>query len=117
MSPSPPWGRWVERERPQNAWGARLKAEKEDPRKAGKKTGIDARLDAILNEDSDGDGVSNLIEILTGHFPGDKTDQPSAAELAESKKLVVAFLKAKSGYPWRPFEAVKRPAVPKVQNT
>src|SRR5205823_6212874 len=67
--------------------------------------------------DSDGDGVNNLIEILTGHFPGDKTDQPSRAEVAASKQLVVAFLKAKSGYPWRPFEVVKRPAVPTVKNT
>ena len=40
-------------------------------RKAGKKTDIAARLDAIADEDSDGDGVSNLLELLTGHFPGD----------------------------------------------
>src|SRR5262245_1547962 len=115
--PDPPGAKQdPDADKPHNAFGARLKAVKEELRKAGKRTGIEARLDAILNEDSDGDGVSNLIEILTGHFPGDKDDRPSPAKLADSAKLVTAFLKAKNGYPWRPFEVVKRPAIPKLKN-
>ena len=59
-------------DRPHNVFGLRLKALKDELRKAGKAATIEARLDAILDEDSDGDGVSNLLEILTGHSPGDK---------------------------------------------
>lgn len=103
-------------EKPHNAFGARLKAVKEELRKVGKKTTLDARLDAILKEDTDGDGSSNLIEILTGHNPGDKDDRPSAADLADAKKLVAAFAKFHDGYPWRPFEVVKRPTLPPVKD-
>lgn len=103
-------------EKPHNAFGLRLKAIKDELKKAGKATTIDARLDAILDEDSDGDGVSNLLEILTGHAPGDKADRPNDKELTEAKAKLVAFLRDKKGYPWRPFEVVKRPAVPKVKN-
>ncbi len=104
-------------EKPHNVFGARVKAVRQELKKAGKKSNLDARLDALLNEDSDGDGVSNLVEILSGHFPGDAKDRPTAAELVEAKKLVAAFLKMRNGYPWRPFEVVQRPAVPKVKNT
>src|ERR1043166_3080082 len=55
-------------EKPHNAFGARLKEVRGELRKAGKSTTLEARLDAILDEDSDGDGVSNLLEILSGHF-------------------------------------------------
>jgi hypothetical protein len=85
-------------------------------RKAGNGTTIDARLDAVLDEDSDGDGVSNLLEILTGHAPGDKADRPTEKELADAKPKLVEFLRFKKGYPWRPFDVVKRPAAPKVKN-
>ena len=42
---------------------------KQELRRAGKKTTIADRIEAIANEDSDGDGVPNLIELLTGHHP------------------------------------------------
>ncbi|MBI3823120.1 MAG: DUF1553 domain-containing protein [Planctomycetes bacterium] len=101
---------------PHNVFGARLKALKDEFKKAGKPTSIDARLDAVLDEDSDGDGVSNLLEILTGHGPGDKADRPTDKEIADVKSKVVEFRRFKQGHPWRPFEIVKRPAVPTVKN-
>jgi hypothetical protein len=36
--------------------------------------------------------------------------------LAQAKTKLVAFLRDKKGYPWRPFDVVKRPAAPKVKN-
>jgi hypothetical protein len=103
-------------EKPHNAFGLRLKTVKEELRKAGKKTSLEARLEAILAEDADGDGVGNLIEILTGHYPGEKDDHPTTAELANLQELLSRFSKFRKSYPWRPLEVVQRPAVPKVRN-
>src|SRR5262249_2590938 len=83
---------------------------------AGKRIDIPTRLEAIADEDSDGDGVTNFMELLTGHFPGDPADKPTAQEIAEYPKIREAFLKYRSRYPWRPFETVQRPAVPMVKN-
>jgi hypothetical protein len=101
-------------EKPHNAFGARLAKVKRSLRAAGKSATIDACLDAVLDEDSDGDGASNLLELLIGRFPGDPDDRPTAAELTEARIQRVAFRRAKKGYPWQPFEAVRRPAVPTV---
>lgn len=103
-------------DKPHNAFGLRLKTLKDEFKRSGKATTIDARLDAVLDEDSDGDGVDNLREILAGHAPGDKADRPTEKELADAKSKLVEFLRFKKGYPWRPFEAVKRPVVPPVKN-
>jgi hypothetical protein len=103
-------------EKPHNAFGKRLAEVKADLKKAGKSTTLSARLDAILDEDSDGDGVSNLMEILTGHPPGDPDDRPTAAELVRAKAVFVAFRKEKQGQLWRPLEVVRRPAVPMVKH-
>src|SRR5262245_5019702 len=54
-------------DKPHNAFGARLKAVRDELRKAGKKADIASRLEAVADEDSDGDGVPNLLELLTGH--------------------------------------------------
>jgi hypothetical protein len=105
------------RDKPHNAFGSRLKAVKRELSKAGKPTGIIARIEAIAEEDSDGDGVPNLLEILTGHYPGDAADKPSDEEITAGRKVLAAFLKSKSGYPWTPFDTVKRPATPVVKNT
>jgi hypothetical protein len=103
-------------EKPHNPFGARLKAVKKELRKAGKPITIAARLEAIADEDSDGDGVSNLLELLSGHYPGDPSDKPTAAEVAKARETLAAFRKSKEAYPWQPFEKVKRPAVPVVKN-
>ncbi|MCI0456203.1 MAG: DUF1549 and DUF1553 domain-containing protein [Gemmataceae bacterium] len=101
-------------DKPHNPFGARLKDVRSELRKAGKKTDIADRLDAIANEDSDSDGVPNLIELLTGHSPGDPSDKPSADEMTKAKQTRAAFLRMRTGYPWRPFEVVQRPSVPKT---
>jgi hypothetical protein len=104
-------------DKPHNAFGARLAAMKATLRKAGKEPTIAARLEAIAEEDSDGDGVPNLLELLTGHFPGDPTDKPTPAELEKAKTVLLpAFRKAQAGYAWRPFEPVRRPELPAVRN-
>jgi hypothetical protein len=103
-------------DKPHNVFGARLVAVKQELKNAGKKTTIADRLDAIANEDTDGDGVSNALEILAGRFPGDPNDCPTAAELAEAKKKLVLWNTYRQSYPWRPYEVVQRPAVPVVKN-
>jgi hypothetical protein len=105
------------KEKPHNVFGARLKALKKELSKSGNATDISARLEAILEEDFDGDGVSNLIEILTGHFPGDSADKPTPEDIASARKTLIDFQEFRSSYPWRPLEVVKRPAIPSVQNT
>jgi hypothetical protein len=103
--------------KPHNVFGARLKAVKKELAKDGKKTDILSRIDAVAEEDSDGDGVPNLIEILSGHFPGDPDDKPTAEEVAAARRTLVEYQKYRSGYPWRPFEVVHRPAPPKIKNS
>lgn len=100
-------------DKPHNAFGARLKKAKKELEKAGKKGDIISRLQAIADEDSDGDGAANLVEILSGRNPGEKEDKPSAAELAESAKKLTAF-KARVYHRWDPFETVQRPAQPQA---
>ncbi len=105
-------------DKPHNPFGARLAEVKDQLRQAGKKTDLASRLEAIADEDNDGDGVSNLIELLTGHVPGEAADKPTAAEVAESRNTLAAFRKYRATYyPWKPFETVKRPAVPAVKNS
>jgi hypothetical protein len=106
-----------ESERPHNAFGARLKAVKKELAKKGQATDLETRLDAIADEDSDQDGVANLIELLAGRFPGEMDDRPTAEEIAEAQKKLPTFRKFRAAYPWRPFEVVKRPPAPHVENT
>jgi hypothetical protein len=104
-------------DRPHNAFGKRLKAVRSQLRKTGQPSGIPARIEAIAAEDSDGDGVPNLLELVTGHFPGEAEDKPAASELARGRAAVAALQQSRSGYPWNPFERVSRPPVPIVATT
>ena len=104
-------------EKPHNPFGLRLKAVLAELKKAGKPADIAARFDAIMDEDSDGDGVPNLIEILTVRDPGDPTDKPSTEEVNKARRILADYRKFRSAYPWRPFETVQRPAVPDVKNS
>ncbi len=97
-----------------NPFGQRLVAVRKELRKAGRPTDLRARLERIAEEDSDGDGVANLVELLTGHAPGDANDRPTAAELAGVDALRDAHRRHLAAYPWRPFEPVQRPPVPAV---
>lgn len=104
-----------EEAKPHNVFGARLAALRQQHRKAGKNTDILSRLEAIADEDSDGDGVSNYLELLSGHAPGDATDKPATAELTIARQKLVEFqARKRNTYEWRPFEPVKRPPVPAV---
>ena len=104
-------------DKPHNAFGARILAVKKELAKKGKATDLEARLDAIADEDADRDGISNWIELLAGRFPGEKEDLPTQGEVAETGKKLAAFVKFRAAYPWRPFEIVKRPPVPRVNNS
>ena len=111
-----PYQPGTEDEKPHNVFGARLGAVRKELSKASKATDIASRLEAIADEDSDGDGVSNLLELLAGHAPGDAKGRPSVAELDAAKKKIPAFRKLRESYPWKPFDVVKRPALPDVKN-
>ena len=101
---------------PHNPFGARLRALGTELTPAGKPKDIPARLTAVAEEDSDGDGVANQLELLLGHNPGDASDKPSAKEQRESARRQSEFAKFLAGYRWRPFEPVQRPPVPQVKN-
>ena len=106
-----------EADQPHNPFGERLKELRQELKKAGKPSDIVARFQAIVNEDSDGDGTPNLVELLTGHNPGDAKDKPSAQDLQTLPGTQAAWQKFLVSYRWRPFEPVQRPSVPTVQNT
>lgn len=90
---------------PHNPFGARL-------REAGKAGSIGDRLAAVAREDADGDGVDNETELLLGSAPGDAKDRPGDTQLAKADALKAEWARFSSGYRWRPFEKVVRPAVP-----
>ena len=98
-----------EDERPHNPFGKRLKAVRDELKKAGMPSAIRARIEAVAAEDSDGDGVANLLELVTGHFPGEADDRPAVSELANGRAAIAALVRARSGYAWNPFEPVQAP--------
>jgi Protein of unknown function (DUF1553)/Protein of unknown function (DUF1549) len=99
-------------DKPHNPFGLRLKAVRAELRTEGKATTIPSRLERVADEDSDGDGASNFLELLTGHNPGEAEDKPDLDELAAGRKSLAAMRAQPKGYPWAPFEVVKRPRVP-----
>jgi len=103
--------------KPHNPFGARLKAVKSELKKLRKPTDIPSRLDFIALEDADGDGVSNLIELLSGHYPGDSNDKPTPVEIIKARETLAEFQNYRKGYPWKPFARVQRPTIPVVSNS
>ncbi len=91
--------------RPHNAFGKRLKAVRSALMKAGKSAGIPARVEAVADEDSDGDGYSNLLELVTGHFPGEANDHPATKELAQGREAITALLRHPERVRLEPFRA------------
>ena len=71
-----------------------------------------ARMSAIADDDADGDGHSNLIEILLGSLPGDVEDVPTKDALAQEDEQLAAYRQHSGRYRWRPFQSVQQPAVP-----
>ncbi|MDB6155359.1 MAG: hypothetical protein JWL90_3812 [Chthoniobacteraceae bacterium] len=101
---------------PHNAFGNRLRILGEELDKAGKPKGIATRLALIAQEDSDGDGVANEIELLLGKNPGDSKQTPAAEEIAGAQAKQTEFARFIASYRWQPFERVQRPALPAISN-
>lgn len=101
---------------PHNPFGNRLRVLGEELAAQGKPASLGARLDLAAKEDSDGDGVSNQDEILLGHNPGDAKDTPSSEALKSLATLSAEVRSFLSAYRWEPFQTVRRPAVPILQN-
>ena len=109
-------GQTAEDDKPHNPFGERLAEVRSELRKAKKPFEIADRIRAVAGEDSDADGVPNLTELLTGHNPGDPKDAPTRAQLDEHPAKLADFEKFLASYKWQPFDPVRRPAVPAVQN-
>lgn len=95
---------------PHNEFGARLS-------EIGEEHSIRDRLMQIADEDSDGDGISNLRELLFGKFPGDSKVKPNALAAEKIEQRLIEFREYSKRYQWRPFDPVVRPAVPIVKST
>ena len=101
---------------PHNPFGHRLRMLGQELAETGGKKDIPTRLALLAQEDSDGDGALNQIELLLGHNPGDPQDKPNQKEFSTAKKRLAEFEKFLASYRWQPFELVRRPAVPKVKD-
>lgn len=101
---------------PHNSFGRRLRLLGDELVTAGNRKDIPTRLLMVSKEDADGDGVANETELLLGHAPGDTADKPSVAELDQMPKRSAEFASFLASYRWQPFDAVKRPSVPKINN-
>lgn len=97
---------------PHNPFGARLREVGDAARANGQRMELSDRIERIADEDTDGDGIPNRLELLLGHHPGDARDLPTASELAEGSTRSGDFTRFLSEYRWRPFEPVVRPPVP-----
>ncbi len=97
---------------PHNVFGERL-------RELGDAIGEDepggdilSRLRRIVDEDADGDGVANELEILAGKYPGRAQSRPDEQELIAARAALAARERESTGYAWEPFQRVRRPGVP-----
>jgi hypothetical protein len=99
---------------PHNTFGDRLRVLGEEPAGDAKQSSIQHCLNQIMLDDSDGDGVNNLNELLAGHHPGRANDTPQQSTLESARARLVEFREFSSRYQWRPFEPVIRPTVPHV---
>jgi len=73
-----------------NVYGQRLRKVIPELRAVKKRAGITDRLEAIADEDTDGDGASNLVELFAGRFPGDPKDTPSVEERERAQHAIAA---------------------------
>ena len=76
-----------------------------------------ARLQRIANEDADGDGIANELEILAGKYPGRSQSRPDEQELIAARDALAAREREATGYAWEPFQRVTRPDVPESKLT
>ena len=101
---------------PHNSFGRRLRQLGDEGTAKGRNVDLPERLAQIANEDTDGDGVPNQVELLLGHNPGDPGDRPTKAELEQAVAKETAFARFLASYRWQPFEPVHRPALPETAN-
>jgi hypothetical protein len=101
---------------PHNPFGKRLKAIGRELADAGKSKDISVRLALVAEEDSDGDGLANEIELLLGHSPGDVEDKPNEKALAQSTERKIEFAKFLKSDRWDPFQPPSRRTPPIAQN-
>src|SRR5688572_32477217 len=90
---------------PHNAFGSALRALRTDA--PTERRSISARLEQLSLRDSDGDGADNIVELLSGHNPGDAADAPSRDEQAATRTRQEEFRKSLAAYSWRPFDPLK----------
>tara|TARA_R110002111_G_scaffold144910_2_gene211252 strand:- start:96629 stop:99232 length:2604 start_codon:yes stop_codon:yes gene_type:complete len=101
---------------PHNPFGTQLRLEGEKLSEQNRDPEIALRMKLLAEKDADGDGFSNLQEILVGTAPGDKTKFPDAAAVQKLKTLTAEFHEYQNRYAWKPFQSVKRPEEPLVKD-
>ena len=99
-----------------NPFGSRLAKLRRELEATNKPSDIPARLSAVMSEDADGDGVSNLLEMLSGTAPGDATRKPVDAVLKTSISAVPAFERYRERAAWNSLSVVARPDVPTLKD-
>lgn len=97
---------------PHNSFGERLRELGESIGEGEPGDDILSRLRRIADEDADGDGVTNELEILAGKYPGRAQSRPDEQELIAARTAQAARLREATGYAWQPFQKVNRPMVP-----
>ncbi len=102
---------------PHNIFGERLMELGVPEDGAALPPSIADRLATVAAEDTDGDGALNELEILSGHRPGDIADMPTTDELNLAANTQATWRAAQPSHMWRPFEPIRRPAVPNVNNS
>jgi hypothetical protein len=72
---------------------------------------ISNRLQIVADEDADGDGAPNELELLAGTLPGNADRKPDPQQLAAATMKRPEF---HAEYRWQPWQVVTRPDVPAV---
>jgi len=97
---------------PHNVFGEALKVLGDEIGEDEPGGDIISRIKRLAEEDTDGDGVANELEILAGKHPGRKESRPDEQELLAAQSARDAREREATGYAWEPFRPVVRPAIP-----
>ncbi len=94
---------------PHNTFGERLMMLGSELEDAHRPADMVSRLEFIADEDTDGDGLGNELELLAGRSPGHTEPELNSEQLAAA---TAAREKFRGRYVWRPLSSVTRPAIP-----